>query len=613
MVRKPASGRRRRPWSGRSTRWIAGTVSLALTVTLLDGVYAAAASAPHNSKAPKKAAATQAADIPSARVAARLSGRRVEALSERTETSTTWVNKDGSLTTELTAGPVRFRDKATGQWRNVDVNLVQNADGSVESKAHPRGLRLAGRSGTPTKSMKAARTAKATDLVTLGAGDQQITLQWKGDLPKPTLDGTRADYVNAVPGADVVVEATRTGFEQYVQIKQRPDAGGYSYTLPLKAKGLKAKQLSDGSVLFTDRKNKKRAMMPAPVMWDATVDKRSGEHTHKARVGLKVEQKGSSIDLVVTPDAKFLADPETTYPVTVDPSTSSLSNVFDTYVQQGETVDWSADTELDLGNPGTKNADGTPRTARSFITWNTAPFSDALVSKATLNLWNFHSANTDCKAYPWEVWDTGKPTTSSRWTSQPAWNQKFATSAQTTGNPGCSTQPDGWITADVTNLAQTWSSAKNSTSNMGLRASDESVVAQWKRVNSANAASNPPKLVVTYNYRPRTGTDQQAGPPFFKASSGTWYVNTLTPTLRDTFADPNNDKVQGFFQIADNATGTQVGEVPPRPTALPRGTSSTASRSPAAPPPRSLGRRPSPPGGRATRPPTAPPSSRPTR
>ncbi|MYS44763.1 sugar-binding protein, partial [Streptomyces sp. SID5998] len=62
-----------------------------------------------------------------------------------------------------------------------------------------------------------------------------------------------------------------------------------------------------------------------------------------------------------------------------------------------------------------------------------------------------------------------------------------------------------------------------------------------------------------YNYRPRTGTDQQAGPPFFKDSKGTWYVNTLTPTLRDTFADPNNDKVQGFFQIADNATGTQVG------------------------------------------------------
>ncbi|WSB25572.1 hypothetical protein OIE49_06610 [Streptomyces sp. NBC_01788] len=102
----------------------------------------------------------------------------------------------------------------------------------------------------------------------------------------------------AVHDAHHVDLATRSGFEQFVELKQRPetgDAGGYSYTLPLKAKGLKAKQLADGSVLFTDKKNKKRAVMPAPVMWDATVDERSGEHTRKARVGLKVVQKGSSV------------------------------------------------------------------------------------------------------------------------------------------------------------------------------------------------------------------------------------------------------------------------------------------------------------------------------
>ncbi|CAM5671780.1 hypothetical protein SCALM49S_06181 [Streptomyces californicus] len=93
--------------------------------------------------------------------------------------------------------------------------------------------------------------------------------------------------------------------------------------------------------------------MPAPVMWDAAVDQASGEHTNRARVDMKVVDKGpGEIDLVVTPDPGFLADPETTYPVTVDPSTSALSNTFDTYVQQGETVDWSSDTELDFGNPG---------------------------------------------------------------------------------------------------------------------------------------------------------------------------------------------------------------------------------------------------------------------
>ncbi|MER7108159.1 DNRLRE domain-containing protein [Streptomyces sp. NPDC000229] len=524
-----------------------------------ESAFAAPATSVADAK-PAKPAASSAADITSARVAARLSGKQVEALSERTETSTTWANKDGSLTTEMTAGPIRFRDEATGQWRDVDLGLVKTADGSVESKAHPRGLTLAKAGGKALTDLSQNAKADGRDLVTLGEGDERITLQWKGGLPQPELDGTRATYENAVPNGDVIVEATRTGFEQFVSIKKRPTAEGYSYTLPLRAKGLKVQQQKDGSLLFTDKKNKRRAVMPAPVMWDASVDKVSGEHTRRAKVALKVVKTQGGVDLVLTPDATFLADPKTTYPVTVDPSTSSLSNVFDTYVQQGETVDWSSDVELDLGNPGTTNADGTPRTARSFITWNTAPIADALVSSAKLSLWNFHSGNTDCQANPWEVWSAGAASTSSRWTSQPAWNEKKATSTETRGNAACTTAPDGWINADVTSLAQEWASAKSNHGNMGLRASDESLVPQWKRVNSANAAENPPKLVVNYNFRPRTGTKQEAGPPYF-SYGGAYMVNTLTPTLRDTFVDGDGDKVTGAFQLADHATGAQVGDI----------------------------------------------------
>ncbi|MFG3493817.1 DNRLRE domain-containing protein [Streptomyces sp. NPDC047928] len=556
----PAPEERGRLWTGKSLRYIAGGLSLALAVGLIEGSIAVAAT-PVTVGEEVKAAVTQAADIRSARVAARLSGKRVEALSERTETSTTWVNKDGSLTTEIAAGPVRFQDEATGQWRDVDLDLVAGPDGSVEPVAHPEGLRLAGESGGPAKSLRAGQRGKAVDLVTLGEGDEQITLQWKGGLPAPKLEGTRAEYVNAVPGADVVVEATRTGFEQFVEIKRKPADTDYTYTLPLKAKGLKAVQQADGSVLFTDKKNKKRALMPAPVMWDSTVDPASGEHTRKVPVAMKVVRRGSAIDLVVTPDAEFLADPATKYPVVVDPSTSSLGNLFDTYVQQGVTYDQSADTELDFGNPGTKNADGTPRTAQTYITWSTAAIADSLVSSAKLSLWNFHSGNNaDCGGKSWEVWSANNASTSSRWTNRPAMSAKYATSTETRGNASCTTQPDGWINADVTNLVQHWSNNKWSRSGMGIKATDETTVAGWKRVNSANAATNPPKLVVTYNYRPRTGTRQEAGPPYF-SYGGAYMVNTVTPTLRDTFVDVNGDKVQGAYQIFDTATNTQVGAV----------------------------------------------------
>ncbi|MEU8613754.1 DNRLRE domain-containing protein, partial [Actinoplanes sp. NPDC048791] len=392
-------------------------------------------------------------------------------------------------------------------------------------------------------------------LASVGQGDQRIDLQWKGGLPEPELSGTTATYPEAVPGADVVVEATRTGFEQYTVIKQRPAATDWSYTLPLRTSGLKVSAQADGSLVFTDAKQRRRAVMPAPVMWDATVDPVSGEHTRRARVGLKVVPGKGSVDLVLTPDPAFLADPATRYPVTVDPTTAALGNVFDTYVQQGETVDRSGATELDWGNPGTTNSDGSTRYARSFLTWNTAPIADSLVLDADVSLWNFHSGNVGCGATTWQIYDTTAPSTASRWANQPTWTELFASPTQTKGRTECG--GDGWITSDVTTLVSTWASAKNTRSHMGLR-SPSAATAEWKQVNSGNAATNVPKLTVTYNYRPRTGTKPEAGPPYF-SYGGAYVVNTLTPTLRDTIVDSNGDKVQVTFQVYDSATNTQVG------------------------------------------------------
>ncbi|WP_326671551.1 DNRLRE domain-containing protein [Streptomyces sp. NBC_01257] len=494
--------------------------------------------------------------IPWALAEAARTGRKTLVPDETTPTSLTYANPDGTLTSEVTTGPERMQ--RDGKWIDVDATLTETG-GMVAAKAHPEGLRLAPGGGTRAKSLQAANDAAGRDLVTLGTGAEQVTMQWKGGLPKPVLEGTRATYKDAVPGADVIVEATRTGFEQFVRLDSAPAAGAYTYTLPLKAKGLKAAAQKDGSVRFTDaRTGAPKATMPAPVMWDASVDKISGRHENRARVGMEVvDNGGGNIDLVVTPDAEFLADPATEYPVTVDPSTSALGNTFDTYVQQGETTDLGSETELDFGNPGTVNADGTPRTARTLMTWNTAPFADALVSSASVQLYNFHSGATDCKAQGWTVWNTGAGSSASRWTKQPEWMQQYATGTQTAGYPaGCPSTADGWIKADVTELAKVWASGKQTAGHMGVRAVSDDTKA-WKRVNSRNATANQPKLTVNYNFRPGDGSAQQAGAPF-KSYAGVWAVNSTTPTLRDKFADADGDKVNGTFQVYDAATNKPI-------------------------------------------------------
>ncbi|MFJ4773349.1 DNRLRE domain-containing protein [Streptomyces uncialis] len=495
--------------------------------------------------------------IPWALAKAKRTGEKVLVPNETTATSLTHANPDGSLSSELTPGPERVSEG--GRWLDVDARLERTANGTVEAKVHPTGLTLAAGGGTPPTSLRAAQSAAPRALATIGGENgERITLKWKGGLPEPELNGTTATYKDALPGADVIVEATRTGFEQYTRLDKRPE-GGYGYTLPLHADGLKATANHDGSVTFTDaRTGAKKATMPAPVMWDATVDKVSGKHENRHRVAMKVvDHGGGNIDLVVTPDAKWLADEDTRYPVTIDPSTSVLGNTFDTYVQRGETTDLGAQTELDWGNPGTRNSDGTTRVARSLMTWNTEAFADALISTAKVEFYNTHSGNIDCKPHGWDVWNTTAGSSASRWTAQPDWLQKFATSTETRGNAqGCADTTDGWIKADVKNLVQTWASAKQTRGHMGVRAAEDATTG-WKIVNSRNATTNQPKLTVGYNFRPGDGTAQQAGAPY-RSFAGVWVVDSTTPTLRDKFTDTDGDTVNGTFQVYDAVTNTPI-------------------------------------------------------
>ncbi|WP_024757502.1 hypothetical protein [Streptomyces exfoliatus] len=200
-----------------------------------------------------------------------------------------------------------------------------------------------------------------------------------------------------------MIESTRTGFEQFLELKDRSavDATG-SVTLSLKAKGLTVKANADRSVTFLDKDTGKEAgVLPAPVMWDAAVDPNSGEHENRADVGLKVTQNGDAVDLTLTPDAAFLADPATKFPVTVDPAVN-IGASFDAFVQQGFTSDQSAATELKLGN----NGEG--QVARSFLAFPMAKITGKVIKSSSLNLWNFHSWS--CSARSWEVWDTSSAT-----------------------------------------------------------------------------------------------------------------------------------------------------------------------------------------------------------
>ncbi len=414
-------------------RRIALAVALALSVTLVEGGTAMAEPPSAPVEKPQVKGPAEAEDTASALLMARLQDRRIEVTGERTEATTSSANPDGSMSLESYTGPVRFKD-GNDTWRTVDPSLVEAPDGEVRASAHPLDLTLAGKS----LAAEVARVRKsggepgekrtpAVPLVSLASGEgHEMTLSWRGALPEPVVDGTEARYPNVSTGTDMIVESTRTGFEQFLELKNRDavDADG-SVTMTLQAKGLKVKANADRSVTFLDRNTGKDVgLLPAPVMWDAKVDPNTGEHENRADVGLKVTQNGDTVDLTLTPDAAFLADPATKFPVTVDPAVN-LGASFDTFVQQGFTTDQSTSTELKLGN------NGSGQVARSFLAFPMAKITGKVIKSASLNLYNFHSWS--CNARSWEVWDTSSASTATRWTAQPNWNRKWSTSTATKG------------------------------------------------------------------------------------------------------------------------------------------------------------------------------------
>src|SRR4051812_31548686 len=98
-------------------------VASVLVVGLLQPVSAGATAATSPTAAQDSPSTTES-DPTDAMSEAVGGGTRVEDLSQRTETVSTYANPDGTWTTEESPLPFRVQDDA-GDWHEIDTNLVQ--------------------------------------------------------------------------------------------------------------------------------------------------------------------------------------------------------------------------------------------------------------------------------------------------------------------------------------------------------------------------------------------------------------------------------------------------------------------------------------------------------
>lgn len=474
-------------------RWIAAALALVLVAT----ADAAHADPDSSGSDPAQAdrSTVESLDRASALAAASATGRPVLIVDATTETSESYALPDGQIETTVSAGIVRIRKD--GRWAPVDLTLHSGPDGTIEPTTHPADLMLSG-----------ARSEQSGTLASVDTTAGRISMGWNGALPEPVLTGVRATYPNVRPDVDLVVEATRTGFEQFVVVKS-PGGVGYvdDLTLPLTGAGVTAAdEKADGSFDLTDDNGRVTASVPTPLMWDSRVSANGETPANAIPVAVDASSEHAMaeshtttdatdvVTLELSPDKNWLTDPATVYPVTIDPQIDRLLTTFDTTVMEGVTTDRGGANYLQLG-PTTAT---TPRKARSFVKWDSADMVGMHITKARAYFYNWYS--TTCTANQWEIWTTKAANADTRWGNQPEWIRREGTSTETKGySSACG---DGWVSIDARTFFQYAADTDQTVADMGIRASNEANQKQWKEFRSRNAADTAQVPYAKVTYKP---------------------------------------------------------------------------------------------------------------
>jgi hypothetical protein len=252
---------------------------------------------------------------------AALCGEAVEVLSGRTVYDHVFANPDGSFYTVESVVPSSVR-RPDGSWVSIDTTLIPSAGG------------WSPRAALATMTLSNGGTGP---FITYQSGGATLSLSWPwGALPAPVVSGSKARFPGVLPGVDLWVVVTSTGFRPVLQVANATAAANPALrSIPYQVGGtVHGVMLSDGRARFADAQDNTVAVTDPAAMWDSTVDTAAGEGGSGDALLSTVESAGdtaklgqitvstSGSDLTVTPDPAMLADPGLTFPMFLDPSVS---------------------------------------------------------------------------------------------------------------------------------------------------------------------------------------------------------------------------------------------------------------------------------------------------
>ena len=481
---------------------------------------------------PASTQVTNKPDAVSAMLAAQNLGSPVENTEQRTEATRTFANPDGTWSTEIASGPERVQD-ADGSWTDIDTTLEQNPQGNWVPSAAAAAMTFSGGGADPFVTMRTR-------------SDASFGLSWPEQLPEPVVEGSTLTYRNVVTGGDLVVEALPHGFSHNIVLREAPTDDSVTFELPVELDGLTLVEQPTGAISVRTTGGKEIASAPEPLMWDDETTA-AGEPENVTPLQTTVDGSGADATLTLTPDMGVLQDPATEYPVTIDPTFNEVTTG-DTWLQNaGFTTAQTGSTEMRAGT-----YDGGGHKARSFVRFNIDALAGKHILSADLRLRNYFSNSCNLGAIRVNAIEQSWTAANMTWGNQPdVWPGNFYDFHQAYGATGCAAN---WATWDVTPIVVGWNNGTWANNGLRLKAYDETNNSSWRKYRSANF-NDPgvkPRLIVDYNNYPNP-----AGKPLVAPGSNVGYARTETPTIKSTLRDPDNGKVQGYFEVRGSA-GTLI-------------------------------------------------------
>jgi hypothetical protein len=239
-----------------------------------------------------------------------------EVASKRTATSDTYDNHDGTLTAQISSGPINYIDPSTKTYQPIDTTLAPVSGGNGRVRASHMSAPVEVGSPDDSAGFLSMDTGAGVIRLSLAPGVKPGT-----SGSKPTTKGPQADVPGLMSNIDLRASVDTTGVHTYFILNSRPSTS--SFSLLMDTGGLTPTLQSNGSVLLLDSKGNSVAEIPAPYATDSAIDPNVGSGNTTYGVAYSLRSQGKQTLLTVSVDPAWLA--KATYPVYVDPSVVNVT------------------------------------------------------------------------------------------------------------------------------------------------------------------------------------------------------------------------------------------------------------------------------------------------